>query len=141
VDDYAFTKDSQNMSRCDHDALCILLLRHIARHFAEGMPPYTTHQLARHTELPHTLVQGLLDELVTVGLLSEANDETGTKRHYLPRQDIHRISINKIIRHLDNNGVGRVAPRWAQGNTEWNLIRQLRATLNAKDGETTIADL
>lgn len=141
VDEYAFMKDSQNISRCDHDALCILLLQHIAHRFAEGMPPYTTHTLARETRLPLSLVQGLIDELVTVGLLSEGNDETGTKRHYLPRQDIHRITINKVVNYLDNNGVGRVAPKWAQGNTDWNQIRKIRGSLTTKDGETTIADL
>ena len=46
-----------------------------------------------------------------------------------------------IIRRLDNNGLGRVAPNWAQDNSEWNLIRNIRSTLIATDGETTIADL
>ena len=141
VDEYAFMKDSQNISRCDHDALCILLLQHIAYRFAEGMPPHTTHTLARETKLPHSMVQGLVDELVTVGLLSEGNDETGTKRHYLPRQDIHRITINKIVNYLDSNGLGRVSSKWAQDNAEWNLIRKIRGSLTTKDGETTIADL
>lgn len=141
VDEYAFMKDSQNISRCDHDALCILLLQHIAYRFAEGMPPHTTHTLARETKLPHSMVQGLVDELVTVGLLSEGNDETGTKRHYLPRQDIHRITINKVVNYLDSNGLGRVSSKWAQDNAEWNLIRKIRGSLTTKDGETTIADL
>lgn len=141
VNEYAFTKDSQNIARCDHDALCILLLHHIAHRFMEGMPPYTTHMLSRETGLPHSMVQGLLDELVNVGLLSETHDETGTTQHYLPRQDIHRITINKIINHLDNNGVGRIAPNWTKSNIEWHQIRRIRGSLSAKDGETTIADL
>ena len=141
MDEYAFTKDSENISRCDHDSLCLLLMVRIAHRFAEGLPPYSTHTLARETKLPHTLIQGLLDELVTGGLLSEAQNERGTTQHYLPRQDIHRITVNKVISHLDNNGVGRIAPNWAQGNEEWIRIRQLRATLSTKEGDLTIADL
>lgn len=141
VHEYAFTKDSQHISRCDHDSLCILLLHCIAHRFAEGMPAYTTHTLSRETHLPHSTVQGLLDELVTVGLLSETLDDTGTRQHYLPCQDIHRITIDKVIHHLDNNGLGRISLSWSQGNTDWNRIRQLRASLTTQDGSTSIADL
>ena len=141
VHEYAFTKDSQHISRCDHDSLCILLLHCIAHRFAEGMPAYTTHTLSRETRLPHSTVQGLLDELVTVGLLSETLDDTGTHQHYLPCQDIHRITIDKVIHHLDNNGLGRISLSWSQGNTDWNRIRQLRASLTTRDGNTSIADL
>ena len=141
VDEYSFTKDSQNMSRCDHDSLCILLFSRIAHRFAEGMPSYTTHTLAKETGLPHSMVQGLLYELTSAGLLSEATDETGTRLHYLPKQDIHRVTINNIIYRLDNHGRGRVAKRWAQGTTDWNKIRNIRASINAADGDTSIADL
>lgn len=141
VNEYAFAKESQNISRCDHDTLCILLMQHIAHRFTQGMPPYSTHTLSRELRLPHSMVQGLLDELVSVGLLSEAHDETGTTQHYLPRQDIHRITINNIINHLDTNGLGRIAPNWVQGNSDWNHIRQMRAPLNAREGEITLADL
>jgi membrane protein len=141
VDEYAFTKDSQNMSRCDHDSLCILLLHCIAHRFAEGMPAYNIHTLARETNLPHSMVQGLLDELVSVGLLSETHDDTGTHRHFLPTQDIHRITVDKVITHLDNNGMGRISLRWSKNYADWNRIRQLRASLTAKEGNTSIAEL
>lgn len=140
-DEYAFTKDSQNLSRCDHDALCILLLARIAHRFAEGMPPYSTHRLSKETGIPHALVQGLLDELTSAKLLSETASDTLVQQHYLPRQDIHRITINKVINYLDNQGNGRIPSTWAQSNVEWNKIRLLRAAIMAKDGETSIADI
>ena len=141
VEEYAFTKDSENMSRCDHDALCILLLSRIAHRFAEGMPSYTVHTLAKDTGLPHSMVQGLLYELSSAGLLSETTDDTGREQHYLPRQDIHRVTLNNIIYRLDNDGKGRVSLKWAQGTADWNKIRKLRASLAATDGDTSIADL
>ena len=141
VDEYAFTKDSHNISRCDHDSLCILLLSRIAHRFAEGMPSYTTHTLARETGLPHSMVQGLLYELTAAGLLSETNDDTGTLQHYLPQQDIHRITINTIIYRLDNQGNGRISYKWAQRNKGWDKIRQLRANLTSVHGDTSIADI
>lgn len=141
VDEYAFTQDSQNMSRCDHDALCILLLTRIAHRFAEGMPSHTVHTLASDTGLPHSIVRGLLYELTAAGLISETNDDTGTHQHYLPKQDIHRITVNDIIHRLDNQGNGRIPISWSQGNAHWNEIRKLRASLQAADGETSLADL
>lgn len=141
VDEYAFTKDSQNMSRCDHDSLCILLFSHIAHRFNEGMPPYTTHTLSRETGLPHTMVQGLLEELTSTGLLSEATDDTGIRQYFLPRMDIHRVTINNILSRIDNQGNGRISQLWAQKHADWNRIRNLRASLTAVEGEQTIAEL
>ena len=141
VDEYAFNKDSQNLTRCDHDSLCILLLSRIAHRFAEGMPPYTIHTLASETKLPHSLVQGLLYELAAAGLLSETNDDSGTRQFYQPSQDIHRITINNIIHRLDNQGNGRISHSWAQENLNWDKIRQVRASLSAISGDTTIAEL
>ena len=138
VDEYAFTKDSQNMSRCDHDALCIFLFAHIAHRFAEGMPPYTTHVLVKETGLPHTIVQGVLYELTAAGLLSETSDASGTHQYYLPRQDIHRITFNSIIYHLDHQGNGRVSLKWTRKNAVWNRIRKLRASLATIQGDTDI---
>ena len=140
-DEYAFSKDAQNLSRCDHDSLCILLMIEIARRFSDGMPPYSTHRLSKELGLPHSMVQGLLDELVAVKLLSETQDATGTVLHYLPRQDIHRITINTIINHLDNQGNGRISLYWTQNNEDWNRIRMQRASLASLDGDTPIADL
>lgn len=141
VDEYSFTKDSQNISRCDHDSLCILLMSRIAHRFAEGMPPYTVHTLARETMLPHSMVQGLLYELTAAGLLSETNDDTGRLQHYLPLQDIHRTTINSIIHRLDNLGKGRIQHNWSENRKSWNRIRHLRSTLSASNGDIAIADL
>ncbi len=141
VDEYAFTKDLHNMSRCDHDTLCILLLTAIAHRFSEGMPPHSVHSLSHDSGLPHTIIQGLIYELTNAGLLSETNDDTGTRQHYLPKQDIHRMTINSIIRRLDTHGMGRIPLNWSEGNANWNAIRKLRASITAANGETTLADL
>ena len=141
VDEYAFTKDSQHMSRCDHDTLCILLLSAIAHRFAEGMPPHSVHSLSHDSGLPHTIIQGLIYELTAAGLISETNDDTGRRQHYLPKQDIHRMTINSIIHRLDTHGIGRIPLNWSEGNANWNEIRKIRASLTVANGETTLADL
>ena len=138
VDEYAFTKDSQNISRCDRDALCIYLFSFIAHRFAEGMPPYTIHTLSKDTGLPHAIVQGVLYELTNAGLLSETSDATGTHQYYLPRQDIHRTTFNSIVYHLDHQGNGRISSNWTLQNDVWNKIRKLRARFATMQSETDV---
>jgi len=139
--EYSFSKDSKHLSRRDHDSVVILLMSRICKRYADGLPPYNVHTLAGDTKLPHALVQGLLDEMVASRMLFETNDETGTRKHFLPAQDIHKISMDWIMSQLDLYGVGRMNKTWSLGNKEWDAIRELRGGISAHNGNTLVMDL
>lgn len=69
--DYMFTRDSANLSRCDHDALCLYIMSGVCKRFADGLPPLTYEQIAQDTKLPLHLVRGLMDEMLAAKLLNE----------------------------------------------------------------------
>ncbi len=139
--DYLFAKDSNRISRKEHDSLCLLLLSRIARHFRDGQPAYSIHTLSLETGMPHSLTQGLVDELVSVGLLSELRDETKANVHYQPSLDIRRITVGYVLRQLDNKDNGHVSQAWAETNEEWQKLLRTRSDISLANGKTCVADL
>ena len=140
-DEYLFAKDSENLSRQDHDSLCIYIMAHIARRFQSGEPAFTVHKLSKETQLPHSLVQGLVDELVSVRLLSETLNDENREMSYQPSMDIRQITINRILQRLDNNGRGHLSQAWAKGNVEWKNILRVRSSFTASDGDKCVCEL
>lgn len=140
-DEYLFAKDSQHLSRLDHDALCLLIMTHICRRFQEAKPAFNVHELSKETKLPHSLVQGLVDELTAVRLLSETLDENDSPVSYQPCLDTARITVNLVLQRLDGNGKGHLSQSWAKGNVEWKNLLRMRASLAAQDGDTCLTSL
>lgn len=59
LDNYAFQRYSDNLSRRYRDTVCLLLLSRIAKRFASGGTPYSERTLAEDAKLPQTVVFNL----------------------------------------------------------------------------------
>lgn len=140
-DEYIFSKDSEQLPRCDRDSLCLLLMATATRRFRDALPALTVHELSKESHLPHSLVQSLVDELVAAHLLSETSSKRSSEPAYQPCLDIRRITVNHVIRQLDNGGKGRLPTAWTRDNPDWASIHPLRAAFAAPQGDTCVADL
>ena len=89
---------SDKLSRRYRDALMLLLMTRICKHFALGLKPFTAHRLAVDTRLPDSLVDILLGELTDMQLLVEMSGEPNEEARYLPAIDIHRITVGMVTR-------------------------------------------
>jgi membrane protein len=98
----------------------------ISKHFAAGLKPFTAHRLAVDTHLPDSLVGILLDELTRVQLLVETQNEPGDEPRYLPAIDIHRITVEMVIRRIDSHGIENPSLVWQTSTPEWDSLRRLR---------------
>lgn len=141
ADEYSFAKDSQHLSRKDHDALALLLMKRICKRFEQGATPYTAHELSNDTNIPQSKVNGLLEELVAANMLSTIVNETGTDTHYQPSQDINKMTVNWVIRQIDAHGRGKLGHRWSKKNKEWDNICQTRASLAMRNEDLLVKDL
>ncbi len=126
VQEYAFERSTQSMSRRFRDTLSLLLVSHIARAFAEGRRPLSQHALVRATRLPETLVKLLLEELVSVGVLAVTHNNLGTEMLYIPAIDIHRLTVRMVTDRLDSRGTEDFSPAWLLYNPEWKRLRHYR---------------
>ncbi len=135
ADDYLFARDSANLTRQDHDALCLMLMRKFCQRFWQGEEPYTMQMLAQETGIPLQLVRGLTDEMVEAKLLNEVYSVTGSESGYQPAIDVSRITPNYVMTRLDARGSGKVAYKWATNNNEWKKNSRQRAHLQLGDGD------
>lgn len=126
VQEYAFERSTQGMSRRFRDTLSLLLVCHIAKGFASGERSLSQHALSHTTHLPETLVKVLLEELVSVGVLAVTHNNSGTEMLYIPAIDIHKLSVRMVVDRLDSRGTENFSPAWLLYNPEWKRIRHYR---------------
>ncbi len=139
--DYVFAKNSGHIARQEHDSLCLFLMANIARRFREAKPALGANDLAKVTGLPQALVQGMADELVSAGLLSEILEDKDTHVLYQPGVDISLMTVNYVLQQLDVKDKGHISPSWADGNKKWHKILDIRSSFSAAKGDTCVADL
>ncbi len=135
MDDYAFERSSNDLSRRYRDSLSLLIMSRICKRFQAGKTPYTAGTLSKDSHLPYSLVRLLLDELVNMQLLVETHDEKGTHTFFLPAFDIHKMSIQTIMQHIDSYGAEQLSRSWQNQTEEWSKIRHLRS--HKEDGLLT----
>ncbi len=139
--DYVFAKDSNRISRQEHDSFCLLLLAHIAKRFRLGLNALNANELSVLTGLPNFLVLGLLYELVTIGLLSEVSEDMDKDSLFQPSVDINRMTVKYVLQQLDTYDHGNISQTWVETNEGWQKLLQLRADLTLSNGDTHVADL
>ena len=128
LDNYAFQRYSDNLSRRYRDTVCLLLLSRIAKRFASGGTPYSERTLAEDTKLPQTVVFNLLEEMVRMQLLAEIHKENKSHSYYLPAVDLSHLTVKMVIRRMDCYGTENPQHTWRNKPEEWEEQRRLRNT-------------
>jgi membrane protein len=126
MDNYAFERQSFDLSRRFRDTVCLLLMSKICKRFANGDTAYSVRTLAKDTQLPETVVRSLLDELVSMKLLVETHNEADGASQYLPAIDIHRMTLKMVSKRIDSYGSEATSHTWRINTPEWEMLRSLR---------------
>lgn len=85
--------------------LSALLLGKICRRFDEAKPPYTAVELKLETNIPVRIVQQLLFEMQTAGLVTYiAGDEKDVDARYQPALSIRQLTLGLMIDRLESSG-------------------------------------
>lgn len=101
--------DSPTLSRRYHDFLCLLILSFICKRFLAGKTAYTADRLASVHRIPIRLVNDILYELYTAGLLLEVgNDEKGAASSFVPARDSSTLTVGTVLNKLSRNGYEKV---------------------------------
>lgn len=128
LDYYDYNMQTSDISHRYRLLLCALLMSRVCRRFAHGGRPYTALELRRETEIPIRIVNDLLYDLMTAGLLVELSaDEKGAPARYMPAEHIDRLSVGTLIDRLESTGRWRLSiPLGKYYNQKWEEMLRSR---------------
>ena len=133
---------NQNLDYYDYDAntgeishrykilLNALLLSRICQRFSKGQRPLTALELTRETTIPIRIVNDLLYEQISAGLVIEiTGDEKGETSRFMPAEDIKNLTVGTMVDRLESNGSWKIDLDVSKLFTDkWGKAMELRST-------------
>ena len=102
---YQFNQKYKKLNFASKSKLAQHIIHSIISRFSQiDEKPYTSEQLSLQLQLPISIVQLILDELVECQLLSTAADQETQALSYQPARDVNLLGDAEITQALNNNG-------------------------------------
>jgi membrane protein len=105
---YDFDTGLLDISHALKKLLVLRIVQVIVKNFQAGEPPVTADALAERIEIPHSLLQNLLDELSACGILSETMQQRGAAVCYQPAKSTEALTLAAVIEALEQHGAPSV---------------------------------
>ena len=108
VDTYEYEPDSLKVSPGFKKLLTLQIAHLLVKKFENGDKPLNGSQISARLEMPIRLVNSILFDLVQAGLVSEIKTEVDKKLAYQPACDINRMTIQYVLRALEQSGTDTI---------------------------------
>lgn len=103
VEAYDFKPDCAQVPYSMKRVLTVQVAALVVKNFVQGQRPVTFSQISDTLKIPIYLLEQILAQLVSAGILVEA--VSGNRRGYHPAQDSSKISIKYVVDTLENVGM------------------------------------
>jgi membrane protein len=104
VDTYEFEPDCVNISSRYKRLLSLRIVHLLIGQFFKGEKGWDAAQISHNLEIPIRLVQQIIFELISSGILSEVKFNEGGEVGYQPARDPDTITIKYVIDALEQQG-------------------------------------
>ncbi len=104
IENYQFEEESLKLSHDNQQILTLLISHNIIKNFEEGGRPKNSETISHELGIPLRLVNELLFELVSAGILVELASDNTKDRTYQPAVDINKISVHYIYTQMERVG-------------------------------------
>lgn len=108
ADTYDFEPDRRYISPAFKKLLSLQISHLIISKFLKAAPPLSAIDISKTLQIPIRLLQQILDELVEAGILSDTRVKKNDEISYQPARDINAITINSVIKALEQKGVNNI---------------------------------
>lgn len=105
---YDYDTDQWEVSGAVKRVLALRAVQVVVKNFERGRQPPTADGLAALLEVPRRLLQGLLDDLVSCGILARTQDPAGDAVLYSPAKSTAYLTIASVAEALDGHGISSV---------------------------------
>jgi len=104
VDTYEFEPDCVNISGRHKKLLSLRIVNLLVKQFLKGEKGWNAAQISHKLEIPIRLVQQIIYDLISAGILSEVNLYEGSEIGYQPARDPDTMTIKYVLDALDQQG-------------------------------------
>ena len=135
VKQYIYENEVNNISQLHKKKITLYILLVINKNFNEGKPAFTVNSLCAKLKLPVRLVQNIINELLEIGLVMEANTDKHKLVGYTPARELNNLSASELIALLENKGSNEVP---VQNNEEWNWASSVIDEFNSSNDNSSL---
>jgi membrane protein len=104
IEKYEYESESLHINHYHRSILTFLITHLVVKNFEKGKPALTAEDIAHTLEIPIRIVRDILFDLTECGILSETTTEQPKEKAFQPALDIHKITIDYIIKKLEKKG-------------------------------------
>ena len=104
VDRYEFESDARHISSRFKRLVSLMVTNLVVKNFAVGKKPMTATEISQELKVPIRVIRDIIYELVEVNIFSESLSDNPKERAYQPAIDINIITIDMIIKRLEERG-------------------------------------
>ena len=105
IRNFAFDKDTRNISRRYQDFVTLLIMSLIVNRFENEEPPYQAEEISEEHKIPLRLVNKVIYLLQEIDLVNELYvDEKNNKVAYQPSFDINKLTVSLMMNRLNQYG-------------------------------------
>jgi membrane protein len=104
VDRYEFESDSKYISSRFKRLVSLMVANIVVKNFAVGNKPLSATEISQELKVPIRIIRDIIYELVEVKIFSESVADNPKIRSYQPAIDINIISIDMVLRRLEERG-------------------------------------
>jgi len=126
---YEFEKEALNISYFHKKALTLMVMSKLVKNFAQGLPPLSAEAISSELKIPVRLVNDIVQDLDTAGLVSVVLKDDSKERLYQPAVNIDYITINYVLSRLEKKGVEQ---KYLGANKEFEKISSILENFEKK---------
>lgn len=104
VDRYEFESDARHISSRFKRLVSLMIANLVVKNFALGKKSLTATEISQELKVPIRIVRDIIYELVEVKIFSESIADNPKERAYQPAIDINIISIDMVLKRLEERG-------------------------------------
>lgn len=140
---YAFMTRSKDICIKYRIRMSALILSIICRRFKEGKAPATAFELRKQTNIPISIVNEILYNLMRTQMVSEIiSDDKGEIPRYQPAQDIDRLTYGMMLDNLESFGKWKLdMDLHKHYSSSWKRVLEARAEYLSKLREIPLSEL
>jgi len=105
---YEHEYDSSKISFSSKKLICLQIVTLIVNAFIKNESPLTIPDITQKLEIPRRLLQQLLYDLQTAGIIAEVKTEDNEDIAYQPAKDPHQLTIGSVVTSLEKIGLNEM---------------------------------